>query len=61
MYYGPVMTLFTWLLSFILVDLRKWKFTKLTSSKGHGLQFEMGGFRFVLCLLIFIACDHNYD
>ena len=21
----------------------------------------MSGFRFVLCLLIFIACDHNYD
>ena len=34
---------------------------QLTNSKGHGLQFEMGGFRFVLCLLIFIACDHNYD
>ena len=40
--------------------LRKQNFT-LTGSKGHGFWFVIGGFRSVLCVSKFVACDRNYD
>ena len=40
--------------------LRKQNYT-LTGSKGHGLWFVIGGFRSILCVSRFVACDHNYD
>ena len=44
--------------------LRKQNFT-LTSSKGHGFWFVIGGFQSILCVSVFqgyyFACDCNYD
>ena len=40
--------------------LRKQNFT-YTGSKSQGLWFVIGGFRSVLCVSRFVACDRNYD